>query len=309
MDHSMARALRRRVLFALAANRRPGFHFPGYLLGVTWPQIGPDTVVESIAASEFTRDASGNADMATIGVLVDTTLATAARLKTETGARQATVQLHAQFTGRAACGDLRMEGRLEGFSVAGSARQALTRGVMFQGDEPVCYATGTFVVLPPPPGARLGPLPWQERDAAPATPLAPAALDDRERAVVRACNAALRRADDRHAFIEHFWGMLPKPHGDGARLKLKIAPQHANRVGHVQGGLSFALAMATAQAAVPRHAMLSNISAWYISPGQGRFLSARARVIHAGRSFAVVRTEIRNADRSLVLGAVSNHAA
>ena len=31
--------------------------------------------------------------------------------------------------------------------------------------------------------------------------------------------------------------------------------------------------------------------------------------MHAGRSFAVVRTEIRNADGSLVLEAVSNHAS
>jgi methyl-accepting chemotaxis protein len=32
-------------------------------------------------------------------------------------------------------------------------------------------------------------------------------------------------------------------------------------------------------------------------------------VLHAGRSFAVVRTEVRNADGTRVLEVVSNHAA
>jgi len=35
----------------------------------------------------------------------------------------------------------------------------------------------------------------------------------------------------------------------------------------------------------------------------------RSKIVHEGRSFAVVKTEVRNADRSLVLEAVSNHAS
>ena len=60
---------------------------------------------------------------------------------------------------------------------------------------------------------------------------------------------------------------------------------------------------------VPDHPAVSTVSAWYISPGQGKSLTARSKIVHAGRSFAVVRTEVRNADRSLVLTAVSNHAS
>lgn len=310
MAHPDALPIRRQVLAALAGNRRPGFHFPGYLLAVDWPHIGKDTVAESLPHTPVARAPHGGIDLAAVCVLIDTTLATAPRVAIETGARQATVQLHAQFTGEPARGALRMDARHEGFTGNSAARQAISRGIVSgAGGKAIAYADASFVVLPPPAGAVLAPLPWQEPGVPRPPALKPAELDARERAVLRACNTALRRADDAHGFLAHFWGVLPKPADGGARLRLKIAPQHANRVGHVQGGLLLGFAAATGCAAVPRHAQLSSISAWFIKPGEGAALSVRSRVIHAGRSFAVVRTEIRNADRSLALEAVSNHAA
>jgi hypothetical protein len=61
--------------------------------------------------------------------------------------------------------------------------------------------------------------------------------------------------------------------------------------------------------AAPRHPQLSIIAAWYISPGQGRALKITLRRFHEGRSFAAVRTEIKNADGARVLEVVSHHAA
>jgi acyl-coenzyme A thioesterase PaaI-like protein len=90
---------------------------------------------------------------------------------------------------------------------------------------------------------------------------------------------------------------------------VKLGPQHANRVGHVQGGLLLGLAAITARTAAPKHPQLSGISAWYISPGQGRALKITSKRFHDGRSFAAVRTEVRNADGSRVLEVVSHHAA
>jgi acyl-coenzyme A thioesterase PaaI-like protein len=77
----------------------------------------------------------------------------------------------------------------------------------------------------------------------------------------------------------------------------------------VQGGILFGLAAATAHAAAPRHPMLSSVSAWFISPGQGDVLKIRSKVVHAGRSFSVISTEIRTSEDTLVLQAMSNHAA
>lgn len=308
-SHPDAEAMRRRLLTALVANRAPGFHLPGYFLELSWPHIEGHEVVQAMKAGPHCCDARGNLHPAALGVMVDGALSMAPRLVIEPGARQATVHLNMQFTGHAPRSEMTMEARLEGFTAGASVRQALVRGVLTSEGETVCYATGTFVVLPPPPGAKLAPLPWQSKgEPAPGAP-EPGELDANERAVLRAAEAALARDDSEHAFIEHFWGILPKQTAQGATCRVRIGPQIGNRVGHVQGGVLFGIAQATASAAVPRHPAVSTISAWYISPGHGKALSVRSKVIHAGRSFAVVRTEIKNADGTLVLEAVSSHAA
>jgi acyl-coenzyme A thioesterase PaaI-like protein len=309
ISESAAHDIRRRMLAALARSRTPGFHFPGYLLQLAWPHIGAASITETMPAWTHACNAGGEISFAALGVMLDTALATAPRLKIATGARQATVQLHAQFTGHASSGNLSMEAVLEGFSDGGSVRQALTRGVLSSAGKPICHASGTFVVLPPPVGVKLAPLPWQRGGGARLEPLDMSELDVSERAVMKACDRALAAADGTHSFIEHFWGVLPRPAPGGARCTVKIGPHLGNRVGHVQGGLLWGLAAATARAAVPRHPALSTISAWFVSPGRGTSLRIRSKVLHAGRSFAVVRTEIRNADGARVLEVVSNHAA
>ncbi|MGE5523992.1 MAG: acyl-CoA thioesterase domain-containing protein [Rhodospirillaceae bacterium] len=301
--------IRQRVQEALAANRAPGFHFPGYLLGLEWPHIGTDRVVETMAAGPHCIDAEGNVHVTALGVMLDTALATAPRLVIEPGARQATVHLNVQFTGQPARGDLRMETKLEGFSASDAVRQSLARGDLYADGKAVAYGTATFVVLPPPQGVKLAPLPWQEKNRTAPHALPLSELDASEREVHAACERALKPSGESGSFVERFWDVRPVTTQDGARCRVKIGPQHGNRVRHVQGGILFGLAAATARAAAPRHPMLSSVSAWFISPGQGSALKIRSKVIHAGRSFSVVNTEIRTAEGTLVLQAMSNHAA
>jgi len=303
-----ADVIRRQVSLSLAANRAPGFHYPGFLLGLTWPRIGDNDLEEAMPDSPQARNVDGSSNLAAFCVLLDTALATASRLKAGGGVRQATVHLHAQFTGAPLRGELKGVARFDGYASGAATRQSLTSGTFYAGSEAVCHASGTFVVLPPPPGVNLGPLPWQQEEA-PRAALLPNDLKPEEKVVLKACDHALRRADGQRAFIEHFWGALPVATADGARCTVRIGAQHGNRVGHVQGGLSFGLGAITACAAAPNHPQLSAIAAWYISPGQGRSLRIRSRRIHEGRSFAAVRTEIRNADGSRVLEVVSHHAA
>jgi acyl-coenzyme A thioesterase PaaI-like protein len=308
-DHPHAEAILARVTRALAANRTPGFHFPGYFLELAWPSIGSRTVLETMDSGAHCANADGSINAAAVGVTVDAALATAPRLAIEPGARQATVHLSIQYTGEAPRRRLEVETALEGFFASQAVRQALVRGVMASEGRTVCYANGTFAVVPPPPGVKLAPLPWQPGGAPSLDTLAPGEMTPAERLVMRAARRALARSDARHGFIEHFWGVLPKATQSGATCRVRIAPQIGNRVGHVQGGILFGLAQGTAAAAVPRHPAISNISAWYVSPGQGAALSVRSKVIHAGRSFAVVRTEINSNEGRRVLEAVSNHAA
>ncbi len=303
-----ADAIRRQASLALAANRAPGFHYPGFLLGLTWPRIGESDLEEVMPDGPQARNVDGSTNLAAFCVLLDTALATASRLKAGSGVRQATVHLHAQFTGAPLQGEAKALARFGGYAPGAATRQSLTSGTFYAGGKPICHASGAFIVLPPPPGVNLGPLPWQQDEAAPAA-LRPKDLNPDEKAILRTCNTSLRRADHQRAFIEYFWGALPAATADGARCTVKIGPQHGNRVGHVQGGLLFGLGAITARAAAPNHPQLSAIAAWYISPGQGRALRIRSRRIHEGRSFAAVRTEIRNADGSRVLEVVSHHAA
>lgn len=300
--------IRRQVLAALAANRAPGFHFPGHFLGCAWPRVGMDDIEQTLLDGPQSRNVDGTTHLAAFCVLLDTALATASRLKIERGARQATVHLHAQFTGAPLRGDLTAHARLDGCTTGAAARQSLTSGTVHAGGAPVCRAAATFIVLPPPPGVNLAPLPWQQEEA-PRAALLPDDLKPEEKVIWKACDHALGRADAQRAFIEHFWGTLPVPTGSGARCTIRIGPQHANRVRHVQGGLLLGLAATTAQAAAPQHPQLSAIAAWYISPGQGQALKIASKRFHEGRSFAAVRTEVRNADGSRVLEAVSHHAA
>ena len=301
--------IRRRVLLALAANRVPGFHYPGHLLGCEWPRVGADDLEETLPDTPCARNVDGTINLCAFGILLDTALATASRLKTEPGTRQATVHLHAQFTGAPLRGVLRGHAHMHGRTAEVAIPQSLTSATFYSGIEPVCRASATFVILPPPPGVTIGPLPWQRQDIATVKPPKARDLAPDERAALRACNAALRRADGQHAFIEHFWGALPVATEAGARCTVKIGVQHSNRVGHVQGGLLVGLAATTAQAAAPRHRQLSAVAAWFISPGQGRRLKIVSKRFHEGRSFAAVRTEIRNDDGSRVLEVVSHHAA
>jgi len=301
--------IRRQVQVALAANRMPGYHFPGYLLGCHWPRIGQKDLDAVLPDGPQGRNVDGTANLAGFCILLDVALATAARLEVERGARQATVHLHAQFTGVPLRGELRAHASLDGYTTGSPARQSMVHGTVYAGDAPVCHASGTFIQLPPPPGVTLAPLPWQQDEAAAPAALRPDDLKPNEKAILKACDYSLRRADRQRAFIEHLWGALPVPTAAGSRCTVKLGPQHANRVGHVQGGLLLGLAAITARAAAPKHPQLSGISAWYISPGQGRALKITSKRFHDGRSFAAVRTEVRNAGGSRVLEVVSHHAA
>lgn len=302
-------AIRRRIISGLSENRLPGFHFPGYFLGLEWPRISKDGLAETMPDGPHCRTADGSIALTAFGVLLDTALATAPRLRIRRGVRQATVHLHAQFTGQPIRGKLSARARLESFSSGGAVREALSSASIHAGGKLVCHATGSFVVLPPPPGVRLAPLPWQRKSGERAPPLKLEDLGSDEHAILVACESALRRTDARHAFVDRFWSAPPQLTANGTRCRVKIGPQHGNRVGHVQGGLLLGLAAVNAQAAAPRHPRLSALSAWFIRPGQGRSLAIRSQRFHEGQSFAGIRTEIRNSDGTLVLQVVSHHAA
>ncbi len=301
--------IRAQLLRGIAGNRIAGLHFPGYFLGIEWGEITGDSAQVAIAGGPHCCDARGEVDVAALAIVADTALASTARLGLAPGARLATIHLQMQFTGAPATGRISAEARLLGLSAGSALRQSLSSTVLSAQGQPVCHASGEFVLLDPPAGVKLAPLPWQS-----ATPATTASVDERaleahERAILRAGDDALVQASPQAAFIQHFWGGSPRRTAYGASNRVAIGPHLGNRVGHVQGGILFGVAANTAREAVPAGMMLSNVSAWYISPGHGKSLAVKSRVVHAGRSVAVIRTEIKTAAGERVLEAVTHHVA
>ncbi len=311
MQHQQADRIRASVLAGMARDRIPGFSFTGFFLDTAWPRIGEGSARVTIPAAPQSTDPQGYLELTALLMTLDAALATPVRMFILPGERIATTHLHVQFTGAARGGDLQIDTLFEGATQGDAAGQLLARGSAEVGGVPVCHGSASFIRLPPPAGARvLAPLPRQDGNRSPTAPLTATGLDARERRILAACDAAL--ADHAHAetsFLRRFWGLLPQADGDGALCRVATGPHMANRVGHVQGGILLGLAAHTAMAAVPRHTILANLSAWFISPGQGASLECRSTPIHTGRSFAVVKSEIIGSGGVRVMEAVTAHAA
>ncbi len=307
--NSHDQTIRSHVLQAIAANRIPGLHFAGHFLGLEWREVTSDTARMAMPEGPHCRDADGAMNLVALGILADNILATPTRNEAPPGARLGTIHLQLSFTGQPVTGDLDAEARLLGRSEGAALQRSLSSGTISAQGRTVCHASGEFVLLDAPPGVTLAPLPWQRKDPPRIDPVGVDELDPSERAILRACDAALAKASPQASFIQHFWGGVPRRGAQGASSRAAIGPHIGNRVGHVQGGALLGLAAANARAAAPAAMMLSNLSAWYISPGRGAVLGIRSRVVHAGRTIAVVRTEIKTPAGERVLEAVSHHVA
>ncbi|PJN93912.1 hypothetical protein CNY89_17625, partial [Amaricoccus sp. HAR-UPW-R2A-40] len=113
MDRRDEDAIRSRVLSALGDNRVRGYSFLGHLLRLGWPRIGTDSLVVTMDAGPHGRDPDGRVSLIALCGMLDIGLATAPRLSIGPAARQATVQLHLQFTGAPAKGPLALEAAFE----------------------------------------------------------------------------------------------------------------------------------------------------------------------------------------------------
>jgi acyl-coenzyme A thioesterase PaaI-like protein len=304
-------AIRARVLQAIARNRVPGLHFAGHFLDIECREIAGDTARFAIPDGPHCRDADGTVNIGALGILADNVLAAPTRFGESPGARLGTVHLQLQFTGAPLIGDLSAQSRMLGRSEGAIMQKSLSSATFYANGKSVAHGSGEFVVLDVPPGVTLAPRPWESKriDPPQTVPVDIGTLEPHERAILKACDAALAKASPEAAFIQHFWGGVPRRNAQGASSRVEIGPHVGNRIGHVQGGILFGLAATNACAAAPPAMMLSNASAWYISPGRGAALAVRSRVVRAGRTTALVRTEIKTATGARVLEAVTQHSA
>jgi acyl-coenzyme A thioesterase PaaI-like protein len=292
-----------RVLRAIALQRTPGFNFPGHFLELAFDHVGADGARLSLDTGPWNVDRDGQMNVGALALLADIALASSFRGAVGPRARVATVTMNVQLTGAPRVGRLEASTSFDGFIAAAAERQGLARGEIRSAGELVATAQGTFMAIGKPDATPAHPLP-RRGDHADAT-LAESALDEREREVLRHARKAAKAGG---SFIERFWGYLPKRTKAGANCKAWNGPHVGNRVGHAQGGFTFGLAATTAMAALPASWKLVSASAWYIGPGIGQWLTARATIVHRGTLTAVVRTRIEDEARRGVLETVTSHA-
>jgi acyl-coenzyme A thioesterase PaaI-like protein len=293
-----------RVLRAIAANRTPGFNFPGYFLDLSFDRVARGASVASLDTGPHNVDASGQMDLGALALLADMALASALRGTVGASARLATVTMQLQLTGARRSGRLTATAASDGFLEGARGRQGLTRAEIRAGRKLVAHASGTFMVLGGPKATAPHPLP-RRGEGRLAQALHPDHLNAEEERVFLRAAEAMRAAGP---FLAGFWGYLPKRTKDGATCSAHHGLHIGNRVGHAQGGVTFGLAAHTASAALGADWRLVSASAWYVGPGTGMKLRARSTVVHRGLLTAVVRTRIENDEGSGVLECVSSHA-
>lgn len=295
----------RQVLTALAMNRQPGWHFAGNFLDVSFDELGADGVRLSIVPGPHCTDGDGQANMGAVGLLADICMSAAMRRHTDFAMRMATVSMSLQFSGARRVGRLRAVGGFDGFVQNAGRKQGLCHARVFGDDALLCTVAGTFLAIGAHEG--LAPMPTRRQGSDESiAPLAVQALTEDERDIYARARKALEPGQG--SFIERFWGFMPQRRDQGATCRLENGLHVGNRVGHTQGGLTVALAAATANAALGTQWQLVGLSSWYVRPGTGPALHAQATVTHQGSFTAVVDVSITDDSGAPVLKAVANHA-
>ena len=308
---STEQQIRDRTLRALALNRTPGYHYTGNFLDFSFDHVSEPSVRMSMAVGPHVAELNGNVNYGVLAVLADIAMAANVRAGHTPATRLATVQMNLQFTGAPMTGTLRAESTIHGYVGHITSLQAATQVTVTSNGKPVCYGVGAFMVLDPPKGVALYNMALRKDTDAAVTPLAENELNRDERKVLALADAAIARTHAGEAFINGFLGV--KTHAlakgaKGAAGALKNGPHVGNRVGHLQGGVTMGLGIATAEAALPASWMLSAVTAWYIRPGEGRVIKARSKIIHHGRLTAVVRTELTGKGNRRVMEMITTHA-
>jgi acyl-coenzyme A thioesterase PaaI-like protein len=297
------------VLYGLAANRTPGFHFTGNFLQPSFDRISQKDVRVSVDVGAHCAEADGQMNHGAIALIADIAAAAYVRAGESVSTRLATVHLALQFTGEALTGRLEVAAAQESYIAHTTGRQGTGKVHVTAHGKPACFGIASFMVLNPPKGVQLSPMPHRTRDDPLIALPAERELSREELKVLRHAEASLAHVGVHGgSFIRRFWGYEPHAIVGGAACALKNGPHVGNRVGHVQGGVLVGLGAATASAALPASWMLAGVSAWFISPGQGRVIKAKSKIIHHGRLTSVVRTQINGKNNRRVMELVTHHA-
>lgn len=300
-------AVRARALDSVARTRAVGPHFFGNFLGITGlPQVpGRSRLHLAVEPGDPT---GGRISPTAVATTADLTMSASIRAVLGPQRRLGTITMSVHHLEPDVTGPLTSEAvatRVEVEEERGFARCTLTdpRGV------PVAAVEAWFVAMPTPPGRTLGPVPWELPDDVPVPPVDDAELTGAERVAVETCDAAGRRAAaEGTSVVEELLAGRWVPAGaDGVHGELPVGPAHANRGGHVQGGVLYGAAAAGAQRVVAEGMSLAEGHLAFLAPAEGDLLVVESRVLRHGRRTSFAESRLHVGDRLVATGAFTFH--
>jgi uncharacterized protein (TIGR00369 family) len=135
-----------------------------------------------------------------------------------------------------------------------------------------------------------------------------------KRAPERESLAAIKERVNGSPYYRHIGMELVEFTADGCVMKMRIDIEHSNIYGNAHGGALASLADSTCglslvTALVPgEYTVTQNLYVTYIRPVPPGVLTTRGRVIHRGKTTALLEADIFNDADELVAHALTNHA-
>lgn len=297
-DHPAEPDLLRGVLAAIRANRVPGWNFAGHYIGITYRTLDERLTVATCPSRPELLDTEGRLDVSVLAVLCDLAMASCARPRVGMGTRLATVTMSIFLHGALGDGELTARSRLlsddSALGLVTSAAELRCSGVL------QATAMASFLAMR---GAALPPVPATGAQAAsPAGPVAAIDLSEGEQAVMDRAMAAA--APGTAGFLSRFWGAAFTSTAQGADGVFETGQHTGNRVGHMQGGLLFALAAAGGAAAAGGGYRVVAMHANYSRPGRSPRLHIHATCVHRGGTTASTTVAVLDDEGTTLLSAL-----
>jgi acyl-coenzyme A thioesterase PaaI-like protein len=287
---------------AVARTRALGMHYYGHILGITTsaaadgsprPHLSPDPSVTP-----------GDVPPVSLATVADLAMGSAVRAALSPGRRLGTVSMTLHHTCSAVPAPVATDASV--VWMAPDESQGVTRcDLTDAAGRLVGVAQGWFMALPVPDGVRLPLLPWERVQPPQIEPLAYGDLDPLERAAVGSTVEAARRSRERGTSVSEeltapAWSEAP---AEGtAHGTVTIGPALGNRVGHVQGGALYGIALAAAARAAGPGLEVAEGHVQFLRPAAGEVLTAEGTVIRRGRGAAFAEASLTVDGRPVVTG-------
>jgi acyl-coenzyme A thioesterase PaaI-like protein len=299
--------VRARALESVARTRSVGPHFFGNFVGITGLPREPDRFRLHLEVEPGSAP-GGRISPVAVATAADLTMSASIRAVLGPQRRLGTISMALHHLEPVVVGPVTTEAvasRVQVDEERGFARCDLrdSRGVL------VAAAEAWFVAMPTPPGRTLGPVPWELPDDVPVPPVTEGELEPDERSAFEACLAAADRAQAAGTSVveELLAGTWSTDGEDVVSGELPMGPAHANRGGHVQGGVLYGAAVAGAQRVVAEGMSLAEGHLSFLAPADGAALLVESRALRHGKRTSFAESRLRVGDRLVATGEFAFH--